>query len=109
MEEHFKTFSQIWYNYFSQLPLTEYELDEGCKIITKIKQNNYDFVKDNGTKNKLIIIISEITHMLYYNKHKDNNNFDEDFDEDDYEIYNKNPLNKESNACYQIMLYLEKL
>jgi len=40
MEEHFKTFSQIWYNYFSQLPLTEYELDEGCKIITKIKQNN---------------------------------------------------------------------
>ena len=49
--------------------------------------------------------------MLYYYKRKDDDNFDEyeDFDEDDYEMYNKNPLNKESNACYQIILYLEKL
>ena len=111
MEEQFNTFSQIWYDYYCQLPVTEYHLDVGCKIITKIKEKNYDFVKDYNTKKTLIGIISDITRMLYYYKRKDDDNFDEyeDFDDDDYEMYNKNPLNKESNACYQIILYLEKL
>jgi ribosomal protein S15P/S13E len=107
MEEHFNTFSQIWYDYYCQLPVTEYELDIGCKIITKIKENNYDFVKDNNTKKTLIGIISDLMRMLYYYKRKDDEY--EDIDEDNYEIYNKNPLNKNSFACYQIMLYLENV
>jgi len=111
MEEHFNTFSQIWYDYFCQLPVTDYELDLGCKIISNIKKNNYDFVKDNNTKKTLIGIISDLTRMLYYYKRKDDDNYDkyEDFDEENYDIYNKNPLNKESFACYQIMLYLENV
>ena len=111
MEEQFNTFSQIWYDYYCQLQVTEYHLDVGCKIITKIKEKNYDFVKDYNTKKTLIGIISDITRMLYYYKRKDDDNFDEyeDFDDDDYEDYFKNTLDKETNSCYQIKLYLEKL
>lgn len=114
MEEHFNTFVQIWNDYSGMLP-NWYEVDVGCKIITKIKQNNYDFVKDNKTKEILIRIIYDISRILYYNKYKDNYDFnkdgeeDEDKFEDDYEDYFKNTIDKETNSCYQIKLYLEKL
>ena len=114
MEEHFNTFIQIWNDYSGMLP-NWYEVDVGCKIITKIKQNNYDFVKDNETKEILIRIIYDISRLHYYNKYKDNYDFnkdgeeDEDKFEDDYEDYFKNTLDKETNSCYQIKLYLEKL
>ena len=110
MEEHFNTFIQIWNDYSGMLT-NWYEVDVGCKIITKIKQNNYDFVNDNKTKEILIGIIYDMSRILYYNKYKDNYDFNKDEDEDKFqdEDYFKNTLDKETNSCYQIKLYLEKL